>query len=144
MTATTSHNRSTLLAALDKFIRSRPGFDWRNYGDASSYRADLRLAAKQREHALRMLSAVEGRSISVADLIAACGSGRLTIEPVAQGYRIDYTAGQYWCTEYRAGVCRVLAGALWAAQAAEGLSADAIRRNMRLRFGAGLQRVWFN
>jgi hypothetical protein len=142
--STSTHNRNALLVTLDKFIRSRPGFDWRNYSDSPSYRADLRLVAKQRDHALRLLSAIESSSISAQDIIDACGSGRLTIERTGNGYRIDYTAGQYWCTEYRAGVCRVLARALWSAQAAEGLTADSIRRNMRLRFGPGLQRVWFN
>ena len=74
-----------------------------------------------------MLAAVRWRdSITGADLIEAARGGRLTIEATPnhggvvdcapeKGYRvrIDYCAGQYYPTEYRAGVCRALASALW-------------------------------
>lgn len=118
--------KQAICNALATFIRSRPGFEYANYGDAASYRADVRRAARQKRDAETMLAAVRWRdSITGADLIEAARSGRLTIEatrveypnqlPTPYGYRvrIDYCAGQYYPTEYRAGVCRVLASALW-------------------------------
>ena len=106
--------KQTICDALAAFIRSRPGFDPHNYGDAASYRADVRRAARQKRDAETMLADVRWRdSITGADLIEAARGGRLTIEQTARGIRIDYCAGQYYPTEYRAGVCRVLASALW-------------------------------
>ena len=118
--------KQAICDALATFIRSRPGFEYANYGDAASYRADVRRAARQKRDAETMLAAVRWRdSITGADLIEAARGERLTIEatrveypnqlPTPYGYRvrIDYCAGQYYPTEYRAGVCRVLANALW-------------------------------
>ena len=115
--------KTAICDALAAFIRSRPGFDPCNYGDAASYRADQRTAARQKNDAETMLAAVRWRdSITGADLIEAARGGRLTIEVNPAGtvggimrpvVRIDYCTGQYYPTEYRAGVCRVLASALW-------------------------------
>lgn len=118
--------KQAICYALATFIRSRPGFEYANYGDAASYRADVRRAARQKRDAETMLAAVRWRdSITGADLIEAARGERLTIEatrveypnqlPTPYGYRvrIDYCTGQYYPTEYRAGVCRVLANALW-------------------------------
>lgn len=115
--------KQAICDALATFIRSRPGFEYANYGDAASYRADVRRAARQKRDAETMLAAVRWRdSITGADLIEAARGGRLTIEVNPAGtvggimrpvVRIDYCTGQYYPTEYRAGVCRVLASALW-------------------------------
>lgn len=115
--------KTAICDALAAFIRSRPGFEYANYGDAASYRADQRTAARQKRDAETMLAAVRWRdSITGADLIEAARDGRLTIEVNPAGtvggimrpvVRIDYCTGQYYPTEYRAGVCRVLASALW-------------------------------
>lgn len=115
--------KQAICDALATFIRSRPGFEYANYGSASSYNADVRRAARQKRDAETMLAAVRWRdSITGADLIEAARGGRLTIEVNPAGtvggimrpvVRIGYCAGQYYPTEYRAGVCRVLASALW-------------------------------
>lgn len=115
--------KQSICDALATFIRSRPGFEYANYGSASSYNADVRRAARQKRDAETMLAAVRWRdSITGADLIEAARGGRLTIEVNPAGtvggimrpvVRIGYCAGQYYPTEYRAGVCRVLASALW-------------------------------
>lgn len=124
--------KESICDALAAFIRSRPGFEYANYGGASSYNADVRRAARQKRDAETMLAAVRWcDSITGADLIEAARGGRLTIELLPAGeivrgvfipspvpdaplrVRIDYCAGQYYPTEYRAGVCRVLASALW-------------------------------
>ena len=54
-------NKQTLIDALRAFINQRPGFDWRNYGDLTSYRADVRRATQQRADALAMLAYVEAQ-----------------------------------------------------------------------------------
>lgn len=65
-------------------------------GDPTTRTAELRakLARTGDEHVRRILRA------SINSEAAA---------PV----RIEYCAGQYWCTEYRAAACAVLASALW-------------------------------
>lgn len=135
--------KTAICDALAAFIRQRPGFEFCNYGDAASYRADSRRASLQKRDAETLLQAVRWRdSISGADLIEAARGGRLTITPhdtcgacdgsgvgviIANrdgsarnvpcdgeiNVRIDYCAGQYWPTEFRAGACRVLSSALW-------------------------------
>lgn len=176
--------KQAICDALATFIRSRPGFDPHNYGDAASYRADVRRAARQKRDAETMLAAVRWRdSITGADLIEAARGGRLTIELLPAGetvrgvflpspvpdasprVRIDYCTGQYYPTEYRAGVCRVLASALWnhardnmppgtlhhnsetgeTLQRYDGMRAgDYLRRKFRAEFGSALQRRWFD
>lgn len=113
---TTDTLKESICDALAAFVRQRPGFDYANYGDAASYRADSRRASLQKRDAETLLQAVRWReSITGADLIEAARGGRLTITtyPDSTAVDIDYTAGQYWPTEFRAGVCRVLSSALW-------------------------------
>lgn len=135
--------KTSICDALAAFIRQRPGFDYSNYGDAASYRADSRRASLQKRDAETLLQAVRWRdSISGADILEAARGGRLTIVPhdtcgacdgsgigaiIANrdgttrnvpcdgeiNVRIDYCTGQYFPTGFRAGVCRVLSSALW-------------------------------
>lgn len=58
MTAT-AHNlddRTTILAALDRFIRQRPGLEFANYGDWSAYRAEVRSIGRDLQHARTLLA----------------------------------------------------------------------------------------
>lgn len=104
--------RAELLERLERFIAQRPGFDWHNYGDSASYRADTRTATRQLADGRAMLAAIAWRESITADTIRAelRGSGRLTLQDDGT---LDYCTGQYWPTEFRAGVCRVLASLLW-------------------------------
>ncbi len=126
--------KEAICNALATFIRQRPGFEYGNYGDAASYRADVRSVGRDKQHAETLLAAVRWRDSITADdmLKAAQAGGRLTIElrasdganpnlpndaplPVGGVWigEVDYCTGQYWCTEYRAGVARYLASLLW-------------------------------
>lgn len=137
--------KTSICDALAAFVRQRPGFDYSNYGDAASYRADSRRASLQKRDAETLLAAVRWReSISGADILEAARGGRLTItvhnvgddcprscgrlgtdirpgcslcdrtgKVTSQTVRVDYCTGQYFPTEFRAGVCRVLSSALW-------------------------------
>lgn len=135
-----SDNRKTLiLDALRAFVRQRPGFDPRNYGDAASYRGDVRPATQAMHDAETLINAVKHQfpTITADDILKAASGGRLDItemrgpkpgerlpvgpgawdklktETIVTGYRVDWCAGQYWCVEFRPGVARVLASVLW-------------------------------
>jgi hypothetical protein len=122
--------KQTLISNLRKFARQRPGLEFGNYGDAKSYRAEMRAITRDLAHAETLLRAVQyDDSISARDIIDAAQSafsGRLTITPVyiqnsglygmapeVCRYDIGYCTGQYFPTEYRKAVCAVLASALW-------------------------------
>jgi len=113
--------KQAIIDALRAFIRSRPGFEPGNYSDAASYRADVRRATKQRHDAERMLRDVEMRdSITAEDILRAAESGRLAVKTVSGvtdlKAHVHYTAGQYYCTEFRGAVARLLASVLWRAR----------------------------
>lgn len=112
LTTADTLTRAELLQRLERFIAQRPGFDPANYGDSASYRADARTATRQLNDARAMLAAIGWReSIDATAIRAALRSGgRLTLQ---DNGTLDYCAGQYWPTEYRAGVCRVLVTILW-------------------------------
>lgn len=101
--------RDAILAALDRFIRSRPGFDPANYAGApAAYRADSRTAQRDRADALDLLAAVACRNVAAQYLLDELTRGnRLTWDRETRS--LHYTAGRYYPTEYRA-----LASALWA------------------------------
>lgn len=146
--------RAQILIALAAWINQRPGVEPGNYGDWSSYRCETRRITRQRRDALLLLSAVS-RSPIAADALLACFNRRLTakIQP-DQSVKLDYCTGQYWCVEYRAGACQVLASALWA-QAGKTMptaiqlqvinmsAGDYLRTHFRRCFGKRIQKQYF-
>lgn len=123
--------REQILSALETWIKQRPGLEFGNYGDVSSYRAELRSITRDLHHARILLAYVWRReSITAENLKAAfkgAFSGRLSwreagplkLEGMRAGTsgrnigRLEYCTGQYWPTEYRAAACAVLASAIW-------------------------------
>ena len=104
--------RDTILAALDRWTRQRPGLEFGNYGDAHSYRAELRSITRDLTEFRALLRAVRATpGIDAARLRNAfrAYAGRLSWD----GERLSYCTGQYWPTEYRRAACAVLAAALW-------------------------------
>ena len=107
-------SKSTILAALDAWIRQRPGLDYGNYGDWTAYRAEVRSIGKDLQHARALLRYVEWHDSITADMILnAARSGRLSIKVEGNKVRVDYCTGQYWPTEYRPAVCRLLSSVIW-------------------------------
>ena len=99
--------RELILENLDAFVRQRSGMDYRNYGDAASYRSEQRSITRDLHDYRALRSAVQWReSIDAAALKEAfhAFSGRLTWD----GRRLDYCTGQYWPTEYRKACAAVL------------------------------------
>ena len=107
-------SKSTIVAALDAFIRQRPGLEFGNYGDVSSYRSEVRSIGKDLQHARALLRYVEWHDSITAEMILdAAKSGRLSIVVDGNKVRVDYCTGQYWPTEYRPAVCRLLSSVIW-------------------------------
>jgi len=110
--------KQAIIDALRAFVEQRPGFDWHNYSTASGYRSDQRRATRQLHDARQLLRAVELRdSITADDILRESIGGRINLSMTeahgAPHCDVDYCVGQYWCTEFRAGVCRLLASVLW-------------------------------
>ena len=110
--------KEQILNALHAFIRQRPGLEFGNYGDTSSYRREMRSITTDRHHAEALLGSVARKAdITAENIIRASEhafSGRLTIRENDKGQCvIDYCAGQYFPTEYRRAVCAVMASTLW-------------------------------
>jgi len=112
----------SIIEALTAFVNKGPRLEFWNYGDVKSYRNESRRITKQL-HDFRALASKVVRTASIHkpitedDLIEASRrafSGRLTFTKNAENgtYKVDYCTGQYWCVEYRAAACAVLAEAL--------------------------------
>ena len=109
-------DKSTIIDALNRWIAQRPGLEFGNYGDVSSYRAELRSIGKDLQHARAMVNYVEWHDSVTAEMImsAADNGGRLTLT-VNNGdkVRIDYVTVQYWPTEYRLAGCSLMSAVIW-------------------------------
>jgi len=103
----------SILAALDRFIRQRPGLEYGNYGDPQAYRAEMRRITRDLNHARVLLRRIEWSSIAGQELLDAARGGRLSIEATPDGVKVDYCTGQYFPTEYRRAVAALCASALW-------------------------------
>jgi len=166
--------RENILDALAAFAAQRPGLDFRNYGDVSAFRAEMRSITRDLHQARTLLAAVRWRtSIDVAHLKDAfrdAFSGRLSLHETPEGgCELSYCVGQYWPTEYRRAVCAILASALWnytrenmpqpvtepgqnegytlrgADKKLHVVNAGTwIRTTLRRQFGAGIARRWMD
>jgi hypothetical protein len=107
-------DKKTLCALLDAWIQQRPGLEFGNYGDWTAYRSEMRSITRDLHHARAMLRYVEWHDSITADMILdAAKSGRLSIKVEGDKVSLDYCTGQYWPTEYRPAVCRLLSSAIW-------------------------------
>ena len=132
-------NTPELKAALRAFVAQRPGFEHGNYNTLSAYRADQRRAMRDKADALALISAFPDEA--ARGFLTDALKGRLSLE----GDRLEYTAGQYYPTEYRAAVCRAVSDALRAlswAQSQERLAET--RQRMARIVGRGCANRWFS
>ncbi len=154
--------KTQIVLALSAWVSQRPGLDYGNYGDVSSYRAELRSIGKDLQHARALINYVAWRDSITAEMILdAAKSGRLSIVVKGDTVAIDYCTGQYWCTEYRPAVCRLLSSVIWhwisanastldiAKMPQHGCMAgivnqgDYIRKTARRELGTSIARRWF-
>ena len=143
-------SKSTILAALDAWIRQRPGLEFGNYGNWTAYRSEVRSIGKDLQHARAMLNYVAWHDSITADMILnAARSGRLSIVVDGNKVRVDYCTGQYWPTEYRPAVCRLLSSVIrdyWRDHCMpEGVLnlGDWLRKHAAREFGTSVARRWF-
>lgn len=139
-------DKSTIIAALRKWIAQRPGLEFGNYGDPVAYRAEVRSIGKDLQHARAMVNYVAWHDSITAEMILdAAKSGRLSIKVEGDKVRINYCTGQYWPTEYRPAVCRLLSSVIWYWMRTNDpqRSGEMIRKAARRELGAGVARRWF-
>ena len=139
-------SKSTIVAALDAFIRQRPGLEFGNYGDWTAYRSEVRSIGKDLQHARALLRYVEWHdSITAEMILSAAQSGRLSIVVDGNKVRVDYCTGQYWPTEYRPAVCRLLSSVIWDWMRANDprRSGEMIRKAASRELGTSIARRWF-
>lgn len=108
--------KTQIIQALSTWVNQRPGLDYGDYGDPVAYRAEVRSIGKDLQHARALINYVAWHDSITADMIlqAAGDGGRLSIVVRDDGtVAIDYCTGQYWPTEYRPAVCRLLSSVIW-------------------------------
>ena len=136
--------KQAIMTALHAFTIQRPGLDFANYGDVTYYRQDSRKITQQLNDYYKLAYFVNTRDSIPAEYLASrlTGSERLSMV----NDKLNYTTGQYWPTEYRAAVCRLLSSAIWQwfRDDCGYATADAIRKAARREFGRGLAGRWFN
>lgn len=140
---------------LRRYIATRSGIDRRNYqrgptddDGRRAFLSDYRDILRDGRHARRLLEYIAGRDgITAADILSARnGNGRLCFERIAgtaNGWRLEYTAGQYFAVEYRAAACGLLAGIIRRYFSACGYSPEHMRREIVGTFGRGIAGRWF-
>ena len=139
--------KQTIIDALHQWINQRPGLEFGNYGDVSSYRAEMRSIGRDLQHARAMVNYVAWHDSITADMILdAAGSGRLSIVVRDDGtVAIDYCTGQYWPTEYRRAVCSLISSVIWywLRENCEYKTGDDIRKAARRELGNSIANRWF-
>ena len=132
-------NTQEIKSMLRAFVAQRPGFDYRNYNTAGAYRADQKRTMRDKADALALINAFPDEA--AREFLEKHLDGRLRLD----GEHLEYTAGQYYCTEYRAAVCRAVSDALRAlswAQSQERLAET--RKRMARIVGRGCANRWFS
>jgi len=142
-THTDAQKLGEMLETLHRFVRQRPGLEFANYGDAASYRRELREIARDKRDAEAMIWYVWRASVSGfrPELLSSAAkiafSGRLSWT----GTGWEYTTGQYWPTEYRRAACAALSLALrthW-----EQPTLAKAYRAAKNALGVGVAKRWF-
>jgi hypothetical protein len=151
-------NKTALIETLHDWINQRPGLEpanymrgWNDTAGRSAYRSDARSITKDLHDARYLLDYIAIRDSITAERILEAAkhsfSGRLSITPKNDGFKVDYCIGQYWSMEYRKATAAVLSGAIWD-WLREGRQktddADTIRKAARREFPANIARRWFN
>lgn len=137
-----------IIEALRAWVAQRPGLEFGNYGDLTSYRSEVRSIGKDLQHARALIDYVAWHDSITSDMILnAARSGRLSIVVRDDGkIRVDYVTGQYWPTEYRPAVCRLMSSVIWdwlRDNLLDEATGDRIRRAASRELGASVARRWF-
>ena len=139
--------KTQIVLALSAWVSQRPGLDYGNYGDPVAYRAEVRSIGKDLQHARALINYVAWHDSITAEMILdAAKSGRLSIVVTDGTVAIDYCTGQYWHTEYRPAVCRLLSSVIWywmRDNMLDPATGNDIRRQAARELGTSIARRWF-
>lgn len=140
--------KTQIVLALSAWVSQRPGLEYGNYGDVSSYRAEVRSIGKDLQHARAMINYVAWHDSITAEMILNefRAGGRFTCTVDGDKVTLDYCVGQYWCTEYRPAVCRLLSSVIWywmRGNMLDPATGNDIRRQAARELGTSIARRWF-
>jgi hypothetical protein len=105
------------LRRLAAFAAQNPRIEPMNYGYGRegwrAYRREAAQVSRDLAEVRRLIGTAVNVGVTDDELIEACRGDRLTIErDGVGGLRVDYCTGQYWPTEYRRAVARVVRRAI--------------------------------
>ena len=103
------------LRMLASYAAKNPGLDFRDYcrgwqdkdGRAAYFR-EARDITKDLDRVRKAILSAYYAGVTDDDLIECSQGERLTLERTPGGFDLDYCVGQYWPTEYRGAVARLL------------------------------------
>jgi len=96
------------------FANQKPGLDFMDYGERKAYLSEMREITKDLHDFRELMSVAVGRVENLDSKITNYlqnNSGRLTLN---ESGNLEYCSGQYFPTEYRPAVNRVLANLIFA------------------------------
>lgn len=136
---------------LSKFVDSRPGLDFNDYGDVKIYRAEMREITNDRADFYELLNLARWQVDNLNEKIEqhlTNSSDRLTFE----NNKLQYITGQYYPTEYRPAACRVIKSIIWRefmnAKTPEGANkyetGHDIRKAIKKHLSRRVSRLYFN
>lgn len=151
----TTHKKmktQTTTEKLVKFVNQRPGLDFCNYGDISSYRSESREITRDRSDFFELFTLAASRVDNLDEQLTATlsrSSGRLTLNDSGN---LEYITGQYFPTEYRPAACRILRDIIWASYRDEKNSDGSdtykdgheLRKAIRRRVSRRVAKYYFN
>lgn len=118
------------LRMLAAYAAKRPGLDFRDYcrgwndpHGRAAYFSEARSITADFQRVRAAMIAAYSSGVTDDDLIECSRGERLTLERVGTALVLDYCVGQYWPTEYRAAVARLLNRAAYRAAQHQALAA---------------------
>lgn len=97
------------------YAAKNPGLDFRDYcrdwqdkDGRAAYFSEARSITKDLDRVRKAILSAYYAGVTDDDLVECSQGERLTIERTAGGFDLDYCVGQYWPTEYRGAVARLL------------------------------------
>jgi hypothetical protein len=147
-TTTETTEKESIIDALTRFVRQRPGLEFGNYGNLPSYRTEQRSILRDLHDAEILLAKLSRSSVpvdTIKEAFSRAYAGRLSWE----GGSLEYCPGQYYPTEYRKAVCAVASQALWDYYGCDvpfniENRGDKVRAIFRRMFPRAIASRWFN
>jgi len=121
------------LRMLASYAAKNPGLDFRDYcsdyrdtNGRAAYFSESRSITNDLGRVRKAILSAYYVGVTDDDLVECSKGERLTIERTAGGFDLDYCVGQYWPTEYRGAVARLLHRAAYKAARRNLVNAEAV------------------